>query len=196
MDDYIREDQHLTSLVITTLSIVVVILLGIIGYAYLTKDITPKNKIVQFFSSDKLSFEDLPLLEQERYTLKSNSLEVLESFEEEPNQVVEVIEEAVQEEKPNKFLEKMAKMQKDTDEMTLEEKTIAPVITEEEKSENKFLKKMAKMQKDTDEILIEGKTISAEIEKEKKPQNKFLEKMAKKQKDTDDMIIKGNENSY
>jgi len=183
MVDNIKNKEDFSSLVITTLAILVIILLGIIGYAYYTKDKFPKNKIVKFFSTQRIVFSDLPLSEQDKYVLKSKPLEVLEPNEMGQSEVIQELKKEVSKDKePNKFLEKMARNQKETDEMVIEGKTKSRVIEEENKAPNKFLEKMAKNQKETDEMVIEGNKVS----------NKFLEKMAKNQKEIDEMILEEN----
>ena len=201
MDNTTTQEQSLVSLVIIALVIAVILLLGVIGYAYLTKDITPKNMIVKFFSSKNLTFEDLPESEKNRYVLKSNSLKVLNPSELEEEQTsVEVTADVVEDSVPNKFLNKMATMQKDTGEMVIEdistqllEESDTTKRLKETKPQNKFLEKMATMQKETDKMVIEGKT-EIVLEKEDTAKNRFLEKMATMQKETDEMIIKNNGN--
>lgn len=191
MEENKTETNNLTSLVITTLSIIVIVLSGVIGYVYYTKDITPKNTLVKLFFPATISFKDLPPSEQHKYILRVSPLEVLEVNEDEfksdkQNEVIQdIVEESPKKEVSNRFLQKMAKMQKETDEMLIENKTAAI----EDETSNRFLKKMAKMQKETDEMLIENN-------KPKKKQvsraEELLKKTAKMQKDTDEMIIQNN----
>ena len=156
MDTNTTQEQSLASLVITALVIAVILLLGVIGYAYLTKDITPKNMIVKFFSSQNLTFEDLPESEKNRYVLKTNSLKVLNPSELEQEEVsVEVTADVVEDSVPNKFLEKMATMQKETDKMVIEGKTEI-VLEKGDTPKNRFLEKMATKQKETDEMIIKN----------------------------------------
>jgi len=207
MDNNKTEDQNIVSLVITTLAIGAIVLLGVIAYAYYTKEINPKNKIVEFFLPKNITFNDLPQNEQDKYTLKLTPLKVLEPDELSEKLVQESIDQELKEEVPNKFLKKMAKMQKETDEMILDGKTIEnePLFNQEKKEEvpNKFLKKMAKMQKETDKMILEGKSEKQLVQKKQEQVIKkesraqeLLRKTAKMQKETDEMIIKSNGSSY
>jgi len=183
MVDNIKNKEDFSSLVITTLAILVIVLLGIMGYAYYTKDKFPKNKIVKFFSTQRIVFSDLPLSEQDKYVLKSKPLEVLEPKEMGQGEVIqEVTKEVSKDKAPNKFLEKMAKNQKETDEMVIEGNKVS----------NKFLEKMAKNQKEIDEMILEENS----KKKEKTRAEQLLQKAAKNQKEIDEMIIRGNSNSY
>lgn len=164
MDDTTQNNQNFNIFLITVLSLAVLILLGLLGYIYYTKDIKPQNEIVKWFlPKNIISFEDLPPSVQNKYILKSVHYEQINKLKNNDEITQNTLEETQTDTSnpSNKFLEKMATMQKETDEIItqgknekIEPKKEIKQLTAKEKRLQELLKKTAKMQKDTDEMII------------------------------------------
>jgi len=187
MENENQNKKNINGFLIALLLVIVLFLLGIMGYAYYTKDMVPKNKIVQLFSSttQDTNFNDTQIVEQEKYTSKADNLDEINTIDKQKDKIYSSAEESIEEEPSvkNDFLKKMALSQKDNDERLARGEES---IEEESSVKNDFLKKMALSQKDNDARLARGEE---SIEEESSVKNEFLKKMALSQKDNDDMII-------
>jgi len=126
--------NELKNLLLTGLGIALTISLGLIGYTYLTKDITPKG----ISSKKNLTFEKLPPSIQQGYIPREEHFEALEKVEKEKDLLAYDLEGIISDSKQQDFLKKTAKMQKDLDEQIIQENGEKSIQTKRVSDRSKF----------------------------------------------------------